>query len=127
MILSACQSGRYRTLVVLLTNRLAYRYRLWSAESRSDNLGAGMAPPQISPNNEPALRLILRFLLGLAGGLVLLVALGRIAAHAFPSLGHGIAMIVIFLAVIWCAVGLFIIAGELLTKRTESDGDDKGI
>ena len=63
----------------------------------------------------------------LAGGLVLLVALGRIAAHAFPSLGHGIAMIVIFLAVIWCAVGLFIIAGELLTKRTESDGDDKGI
>jgi Na+/proline symporter len=58
---------------------------------------------------------------------VLLVALGRIAAHAFPSLGHGIAMIVIFLAVIWCAVGLFIIASELLTKRTESDGDDKGI
>jgi hypothetical protein len=26
-----------------LLDRLAYRYRLWSAESRSDNLGAGTA------------------------------------------------------------------------------------
>jgi hypothetical protein len=82
-----------------------------------------MAPPQISPKNEPALRLILRTCRRPRAP----VALGRIAAYAFPSLGHGIAMIVIFLAVIWCAVGLFIIAGELLTKRTESDGDDKGI
>jgi hypothetical protein len=111
-----------------LLDRLAYRCRLWSAESRSDNLGAGMAPPQISPKNEPGIAADPSVSLGhLPGGLVLLVALGRIAAHAFPSLGHGIAMIVIFLAVIWCAVGLFIIAGELLTKRTESDGDDKGI
>src|SRR5207249_12052739 len=51
-----------------LIDRFAYRYRLWSAESRSDNLGAGTAPAEISPKSEPAWRLIFRFLQMLAGG-----------------------------------------------------------
>ena len=57
--------------------------------------------------------------------LILLGFLGVIAAHALPSLSHGIWLIVIFLAVIWCAVGLFVMAGELLTKYSESHGDNK--
>ena len=110
-----------------LLDRFAYRYRLWSAESRSDNLGSGAAPPEISPKSESAWRLIFRFLQMLVYGLILLAFLGRIAAQAFPTLSHGIVMIVIFLAVIWCGVGLFLMAGELLTKWSESHGDDESI
>jgi hypothetical protein len=108
-----------------LLDRFAYRYRLWSTESRSDNLAAGEAPPEVSPKSEPAWRLIFRFLQMFAGSLVLLAFLGRIAARALPSLSHGIWWTVIFLAVIWCGVGLFLMTGELLTKYSERHGDDK--
>ncbi len=110
-----------------LLDRLAYRYRLWSAESRSDNLGAGTAPPEISPKSEPAWRMIIRFLWMIAGGLILLAALYRFAMRTFPSLSDGIPMIFIFLAVVWCGVGLFMVGGELLTKYSKSDDDDKSI
>ena len=73
-----------------LLDRFAYRYRLWSAESRSDNLGAGTAPPEISPKSEPAWRVIFRFLQMLAGGLILLAILYRFAMRTFPSFGEGI-------------------------------------
>src|SRR6266404_1853776 len=99
-----------------LLDRLAYRYRLWSAESRSGNVGAGTAPPEISPKSEPAWRMILRFVWVIAGGLMLLATLYRLALRALPSLSDDIPMIFIFLAVIWCGVGLFMMAGELLTK-----------
>jgi hypothetical protein len=108
-----------------LLDRFAYRYRLWSAESRSDNLGAGTAPPEISPKSEPVWRLIFRFFQMLAAGLIFLAILYRFAMSTFPSLGDGIPMIFIFLAVVWCAVGLFIMGGELLTKYSKGDGDDK--
>jgi hypothetical protein len=110
-----------------LLDRFAYRYRLWLGESQGDKVGAGIAPPEISPKSEPAWRLILRILWMLVCGLVLLAWLGRTAAHAFPDLSDGITMIAIFLAIIWCGVALFMLAGELLTKRTESDGDGKSI
>jgi hypothetical protein len=108
-----------------LVDRFSYRYRLWSAESRSDNLGVGASPVPISPKAEPAWRMIFRFLQMLAGGLILLAFFGRIAAHALPSLSHGIWLIVIFLAIIWCGVGLFLMAGELLTKYSDSDDDER--
>jgi hypothetical protein len=108
-----------------LLDRFAYRYRLWSAESRSDNLGPGTAPPEISPKSEPVWRIIFRFLQMLVAGLIFLAILYRFAMRTFPSLSDGIPMIFIFLAVIWCGVGLFLIAGELLTKYSKSDGDDK--
>jgi hypothetical protein len=108
-----------------LLDRFAYRYRLWSGESRSDNLAAGETPPEISPKSESAWRLIFRFLPMLAGGLILLAFLGRIAAGALPSLSHGIWGIIIFLAIVWCGVGLFLMAGELLTKYSESQRNDK--
>jgi hypothetical protein len=60
-------------------------------------------------------------------GLILLVGVGRIAAYALPTLSDGIGMIVIFLAFVWSAVGLFMMAGELLTKWRESHGDDESI
>jgi hypothetical protein len=88
-----------------LVDRFSCRYRLWSAENRSDNLGAGASPVPISPKDESAWRLIFRFLQMLASGLILLAFLGGIAARALPSLSHGIWFIVIFLAIIWCAVG----------------------
>jgi hypothetical protein len=110
-----------------LVNRFAYRYRLWSAESRSDNLGAGTKPPEISPNSEPAWRLIFRFLQMLAGGLIFLFILYRFAMRTFPSIADGIPMVFIFLAVVWCGVGLFLMGGELLTKYTKSDDVDKSI
>jgi len=110
-----------------LLDRFAYRYRLWSGESRSENLGAGTAPSEISPKGEPAWRVIFRFLQMFAVGVILLAFLGRIAANALPSLSHGIWLIMIFLAVVWCGVGLFLMAGELLTKYSESHGDDKSI
>ena len=108
-----------------LIDRFRYRYRLWSSESRGDKIGAGASPPAISPKDEPAWRLIFRCLEMLVSALILLGFLGGIAAHALPSLSHGIWLIVIFLAVIWCAVGLFVMAGELLTKYSESHGDNK--
>ena len=110
-----------------LVDQFAYRYRLWSAESRGDNLGAGTAPPEISPKREPARRLILRILQMLAVGLILLAFLYRLAMRTFPSLSDGIPMIFIFLAVVWCGVSLFIMGGELLTKFSKSDDDDKRI
>jgi TRAP-type C4-dicarboxylate transport system permease small subunit len=110
-----------------LVDRFAYRYRLWSAESRSDNLAAGEAPPEISPKNEPAWRFIIRFLEMTAGGLFLLWVLYRFAMRTFPSLSDGIPMIFIFLAVVWCGVGLFLMCGELLTKYSKTDDDDKSI
>jgi len=102
-----------------LVDRFAYRYRLWSAESRSDNLGAGTPPPEISPKSESAWRLIFRFLQMLAGGLILLAILYRFATRTFPSFADGIPMIFIFLAVVWCGVGLFMMGGELLAKFTK--------
>src|SRR5581483_2277923 len=110
-----------------LLDRLAYRYRLWSAESRSGNLGAGTAPPDISPKAEPGWRLIFRFLQMLACGLILLAVLYQFAMRTFPSLSGGIPMIFIFLAGLGCAVGLFMMGGELLTKYNKSDDDDKSI
>jgi hypothetical protein len=90
-------------------------------------LGAGTAPAEISPKSEPTWRLILRFLQMLAGGLIFLFILYRFAMHTFPSLSDGIPMIFIFLAVIWCSIGLFLMGGELLTKYSKSDDDDKSI
>jgi TRAP-type C4-dicarboxylate transport system permease small subunit len=110
-----------------LLDRFAYRYRLWSAESRSDNLGAGASPVPVSPKAEPAWRLVFRFLQMLACGLILLGALYQFAMHTFPSLSDGIPMIFIFLAVMWCGVGLFMMGGELLTKYSKSEDDDKSI
>ena len=110
-----------------LLDRFAYRYRLWSTESRSDNLGAGTAPPEISPKSEPTWRLVFRFLQMLAGGLIFLAILYSFAMRTFPSLSDGIPMIFIFLAIIRCAVGLFLAGGELLTKYSKSDDDDKRI
>src|SRR5438105_10914938 len=108
-----------------LLERFAYRYRHWSTETRSDNLGAGAAPPEISPKSEPAWRLVFRFLQMLAGGLIFLAILYRFAMRTFPSLSDGIPMIFVFLAVVWCGVGLFLMGGELLTKYSKSDEDDK--
>ncbi len=110
-----------------LVDRFAYRYRLWSAESRSDNLGAGTPPPEISPKSEPAWRLIFRLLQLVAGGLLLLALLYRFAMRTFPRLSDGIPMIFIFFAVVWCGVGLFMMGGELLTKFSKSDDNDKRI
>jgi TRAP-type C4-dicarboxylate transport system permease small subunit len=110
-----------------LVDRFGYRYRLWSAESRSDNLGAGASPVSISPKAEPAWRLVLRFLQMLTCGLILLGALYQFAMRTFPSLSDGIPMVFIFLAVVWCGVGLFMMGGELLTKYSKSDDHDKGI
>ena len=110
-----------------LVDRVAYRYRLWSAENRGENLGAGTAPPEISPKTEPAWRLILRILEMLAVGLISLAFLYRLAMHTFPGLSEGIPMIFIFLAVIWCGVSLFVMGGELLTKFSKTDDEDKRI
>ena|SRR5213080_3135491 len=110
-----------------LVDRFAYRYRLWAGETQGDKVGAGEAPPDVSPRNEPAWRLIVRFLQVIAGGLIFLAVLYRFAMRSFPSLSDGIPMIFIFLAVVWCAVGLFIMGGELLTKYSNSHDDNKSI
>jgi hypothetical protein len=110
-----------------LLDRFAYRYRLWVGETQGDKVGAGVAPPEVSPQDEPAWRMIVRFLEMIAVGLILLAALYRFAMRIFPSLSDGIPMIFIFLAVIWCAVGLFMMSGELLTKYSKSDDGDKSI
>ena len=110
-----------------LIDRFAYRYRLWSGETRGEKIGAGETPPEVSPTSESAWRLIIRFVWGFAGGLVLLAVLYRFAMHTFPSFADGIPMIFIFLAVVWCGVGLFLMSGELLTKFSKSDDDEKSI
>src|SRR3954469_1454878 len=110
-----------------LIDRFAYRYRLWSAETRSENLGAGTGPPEISPKSESAWRLIWRLLQMLATGLILLAFAYRFAMRTFPSLSDGIPLIFIFLAVVWCGVSLFIMGGELLTKSSKSDDEHKTI
>jgi hypothetical protein len=110
-----------------IVDRFAYRYRLWSAESRGDNLGAGTAPPEISPRSEPAWRLIIRLLEMISGGLFFLWVLYRFAMRIFPSASDGIPMIFSFLAIVWCGVGLFLMGGELLTKYSKSDDEDKNI
>ena len=83
-----------------LVDRFAYRYQLWTGETQGDKVGAGEAPPEISPRKEPAWRLITRFLQLLVGGLIFLAFLYRFAMHTFPSLSDGIPMIFIFLAVV---------------------------
>jgi len=110
-----------------IIDRFAYRYRLFRNESQGDKLGAGTSPPEISPKDEPKWRMIFRLLGVLTFGLMLMSGLGRIAANAFPTAGHGIGIAVISLAIIWSAVGLFMIGGELLTKLSDSDGDDERI
>jgi hypothetical protein len=99
-----------------LLDRFAYRYRLWSDETQGGKVGAGVPLPEISPGNEPAWRMIVRFLWVIAVGLLLLAALYRLAMRTFPSVSDGIPMIFLFLAIIWCAVGLFMMGGELLRK-----------
>jgi hypothetical protein len=110
-----------------LVDRFAYRYRLWVGERQGDKVGAGVAPPDVSPRDEPAWRLIMRLLQVIAGGIIALAVLYRVAMRTFPSLSDGIPMIFIFLAVIWCGVGLFMMGGELLTKFSTHDDDDKSI
>jgi len=78
----------------------------------------------VSPKNERAWQLIIRFLWVIAGGLILLVALYRFAMRTFPSFSDCIPMIVISLSVVWCGVGLFIMGAELHTKYTKSHDDD---
>ena len=107
-----------------LLDRFAYRYQLWSGEKQSEKVGAGEAPPKVSPRSEPAWRLIGRMLQVLVGGLFFLGILFRFALHTFPSLRDGIVMIFIFLAVVWVGVGLFITGGELLTKYSRRDDDE---
>jgi len=109
-----------------LVDRFAYRYQLWSGEKQGEKVGAGDAPPELSPKGEPAWRLIGRMLQVLLGGLFFLGVLYRFAMRTFPILGDGIPMIFIFLAVVWVGVGLFMTGGELLTKYRRGD-DDKRI
>lgn len=108
-----------------LVDRFAYRYQVWTGETQGDKVGAGEAPPQVSPKDEPSWRFIVRFLWGMVGGFIFLAVLYRFAIRTFPSLSDGILMTFIFLAVVWCAVGLFMIGGELLTKYTKTNNDDK--
>jgi len=63
----------------------------------------------------------------LAVGLIFLAIAYRFAIRTFPSLSDGIPIIFIFLGVVWCGVGLFLIGGELLTKFSKTDEDDKRI
>jgi hypothetical protein len=110
-----------------LVDRFAYRYRLWTGETQGDKVGAGEVAPEVSPRNEPAWRLIVRFLQVFLGGLIFLAILYQFAMRLFPSLSDGIPIIFIFLAVVWCGVGLFMMGGQLLTKYSRSDDDDKSI
>ena len=110
-----------------LLDRFAYRYQLWSGETQGDKVGAGEAPPEASPRDEPVWQLIFRFLQIIAVGLIFLGVLYRFAMRMIPSLSDGIPMIFIFLAAVWGGVGLFITGGELLKKYSKSDDDDKNI
>lgn len=107
-----------------LVDRFAYRYQLWSGEKQSEKVGAGEAPPDLSPRSEPWWRLVGRMLQVVLGGLFILGALYRFAMRTFPTLSDGIPMIFIFLAAVWVGVGLFITGGELLTKYSRRDDDD---
>ena len=110
-----------------VVDRFACRYRLWTGETQGDKVAAGEATPEVSPKDEPSWRLIVRFVWGMAGGLIFLAVLYRLAIRTFPSLSDGILMIFIFLAIVCCAVGLFIMGGELVTKCTRTDDHDKNI
>src|SRR5262249_39464135 len=110
-----------------IIDRFAYRYRLWFNETEGDKLGAGEAPPELSQRGEPPWKTIVRFLWVIAGGLILLAALYRLAMRTLPRLSDGIPAIFIFLAVIWCSVGLFLMGGELPTRYSRSDNEDGSI
>ena len=73
-----------------LLERFAYRYQLWVGETQGDKVGAGEPVPEISPKSECAWRMVMRFVWGIVGGLILLFTLGRIAAQKFPSFISGI-------------------------------------
>jgi hypothetical protein len=107
-----------------LLDRFAYRYQFWVGETQGDKVGAGEPLPEISPKSESAWRMVVRFVLGIVSGLILLVTSGRIGIQEFPASSTGIRMTVIYLASIWCGVGLFLIAGQLLTKCKEKHADD---
>ncbi len=110
-----------------LVDRFAYRYRLWVRETQGDKAGAGESPPAISSKRESAWVLIGRMLQIILSGLILLWFVYLLAMRTFPSLSDGIPMIFIFLALVWCGVGLFMMGGELLTKwsKTRSDDDER--
>src|SRR5262245_1003404 len=110
-----------------LVDRYAYRYRLWSGETRSRNLGAGQEPPEISPRNESAWQLISRFVQLIATGVFFLWLLYLFATRTFPDLRDPLLITFWVFAAIWCGVGLFILGGELLVKYSKSDDDDKSI
>jgi hypothetical protein len=99
-----------------LIDRFAYRYRRWSTESRSRNLGAGATPPEISPRSESAFQLILRLLQVMVSGLLLLIVIYRILVPKFTTESAGLSLTFIFLSVVWCGIGLFMMGGELLAK-----------
>src|SRR4051794_28576360 len=110
-----------------LVDRFAYRYRLWVGETQGDKVGAGSKPVEASPRNEPVWRMVSRFLQIMAGGLMLLLVLYRLALRTFPSLSDGLPLIFIFVAVIWAGGGLFVMGGELLMKFSKSDDDPKDV
>jgi hypothetical protein len=107
-----------------LVDRFAYRYQLWTRETQGDNVGAGEPVPELSPRGESSWRMILRFAQMIVGGLFLISVLYRFAMHMLPSLGDGIPMFAILLAVTWCGVVLFMAGGELLTNYSRGGGDD---
>src|SRR5438045_6256230 len=106
-----------------LADRFAYRYRLWSGETRSRNLGAGQEPPEISPKNESTWQLIIRFLQLIATGIFFLWMLYLFATRTFPNLRDGILISFFVFAAIWSGVGLFILGGELLVKYSNNDDE----
>jgi hypothetical protein len=110
-----------------LLDRFAYRYQLWAGETQGDKSGAGEAPPEASPRDEPVWRMIFRFLQIVAVGLIFLGVLYRFAMRTFPNSGVGLPILFIILAVIWCGAGLFVTGGELLTKYSRSHDGDKRI
>ena len=110
-----------------LVERFGYRYRQWTAEKFGDKVGAGEPLPVISPKTESSWAMVLRFLWRMVWGLVLISALGRIAAANFPTAREPIGTGIIALAIIWIAVGLFIMAGEFLAKQSDRDGDGTSI
>ena len=110
-----------------LVERFGYRYRQWTAEKFGDKVGAGEPLPVISPKTESSWAMVLRFLWRMVWGLVLISAVGRIAAAKFPTARDAIATGAVALAIIWVGVGLFIMAGEFLGKQSDRDSDGKSI
>jgi hypothetical protein len=106
-----------------LIERFSYRYQLWVKETQGDSIGAGESLPEISPKSESAWHLVGRLLWSLIGGLVLLSVIARTAAHRFPGAHRGIGMICVYLGLIWSAVILFTIGGELLKKLSRDQRD----